>query len=440
MSTHDGLRRQLGLGAATAMVISGMIAVGIFLVPAGMAKSLGSPLLLLAVWLTMAGMALSGALCYGELAARYPHAGGGYVYLREAYGPQIAFLYGWKSMLVLDPGIVAALAMGMASYVDYMATLGATGMKVVAIGTVLGLAGVNMYGVRLGAWLVQWLTVFKIGVLGCIVLWGFGRGLGDWANFLPLASQRAGSAPLFPDALATGMVGAFFAFAGWWDLSKLAGEVREPERTLPRALTLAVVVVTLTYVLTSAAFMYLVPVQAVLSDETFVAQAGEVLFGRRGGLILATIVVISVVGSLTGLLMAMPRVYYAMARDGVFLRFAGAIHPRFGTPARAIAIQAGIASLYILLGTFDTLIAYFIFVTVLFIALTVVGVFVVRRRDTAPPPYRTPGFPFTPLVFLALVTILLILLGGSNPLQAALGVGVVLLGVPVYHLTARRRH
>ncbi len=212
------------------MVISGMIAVGIFLVPAGMARSLGSPLLLLGVWLTMAGMALSGALCYGELAARYPQAGGGYVYLREAYGPQVAFLYGWKSMLVLDPGIVAALAMGMASYVAYMVPLGATGMKALAIAAVLVLAGVNMYGVRLGAWLVVWLTALKIGVLACIALWGFGRGLGDWSNFLPLLAQRPGSAPLFPDALAIGMVGAFFAFAGWWDLSKLAGEVRDPAR------------------------------------------------------------------------------------------------------------------------------------------------------------------------------------------------------------------
>lgn len=416
------------------MVISGMIAVGIFLVPAGMARSLGSPLLLLGVWLTMAGMALSGALCYGELAARYPQAGGGYVYLREAYGPQVAFLYGWKSMLVLDPGIVAALAMGMASYVAYMVPLGATGMKALAIAAVLVLAGVNMYGVRLGAWLVVWLTALKIGVLACIALWGFGRGLGDWSNFLPLLAQRPGSAPLFPDALAIGMVGAFFAFAGWWDLSKLAGEVRDPERILPRALMLAVAVVTLTYIVTSAAFVYLVPLQSVVSDETFVAQAGEVLFGRSGGVVLSAIVVVSVVASLTGLLMAMPRVYYAMARDGTFLRFAGELHPRFGTPARAIGIQACIASIYVLLGTFDTLIAYFIFVAVLFIALTVAGLFVIRRRDPSAPPYRTPGYPWTPLVFLLLVSVLLVLLGGKHPLQAALGVAVVLLGIPVYRL------
>ena len=433
----NGLVRQLGVGAATAMVISGMIAVGIFLVPAGMAKSLGSPLLLLIVWLLMAGMALSGSLCYGELASRFPDAGGGYVYLRETFGPQIAFLYGWMSLLVLDPGIVAVLAMGMASYADYMFSLGPSGMKIAAIVTVLILAGVNIRGVKFGAWLVQWVTVFKVSVLTCIALWGFGFGLGDWSNFTPIVAQRPGSDPLF-GALAGGIVAAFFAFAGWWDLSKLAGEVRDPERTIPRALTFAVVVVTLTYIITSAAFMYLVPVERVTSDETFAAQAGEVIFGRSGGMIFAAIVVISVLGSIAGLLMAAPRVYYAMARDRVFLAFAGVIHKRFGTPSRAIAIQAGLASLYIILGTFDTLIAYFIFVAVLFIALTVCGVFVVRRRDTETPPYQTPGYPGTPIVFLVLVAVLLVLIAGNSPVQAGLGVCVVLLGIPMYHLVFRK--
>lgn len=433
------LERQIGLLPATAMVVSGMIAVGIFLVPAGMAKALGSPLLVLAVWLAMAAMALAGALCYGELAARYPQAGGGYVYLREAWGPRVAFLYGWKSLLVLDPGIVAALAMGMASYVDYIVPLGAPAMKAVAIGTVLALAGVNMYGVRFGAWLVVGLTAAKIGVLLAIAAWGFGAGLGDWSNFVPLVAQRPGSAPLFPDALAAGIVGAFFAFAGWWDLSKLAGEVRHPARILPRALTLAVTLVALTYIVTSAAFIYLVPMDSVVSDETFVAQAGEVLFGRRGGVVLSAIVVVSVLGSLAGLLLAMPRVYYAMARDGTFLRAAGALHPRFGTPARAIAVQAGIASVYVLLGTFDTLIAYFIFVAVAFIGLTVAGLYKLRRRDGDAAPYLTPGYPYTPAAFLLLVAVLLALLGAGRPVQAALGVGVVLLGLPVYHLLLARR-
>ncbi len=435
----DTLQRQLGVGTATAMVISGMIAVGIFLVPAGMAKSLGSPFLILIIWALMAGMALSGALCYGELASRFPQAGGGYIYLRETYGPQLAFLYGWKSMLVLDPGLTALLGMGLAEYADSLFKLGPTGIKITAIAVISILAGVNMVGVRIGAWLVQWITIFKVGVLAFIALWGFGFGLGDWSNFLPFVDQRPGSAPLFPDALAGGFVGAFFAFAGWWDVSKLAGEVKNPERALPRALILAVAVVTTTYIVTSAAFMYLVPVEDITSDRTFAAQAGRILFGRSGEVIFASIVIVSVLGSITGTLMAMPRVYYAMARDGVFLNFAGVIHPRFGTPSRAISIQAVLASIYVLLGTFEQVMALIIFIAVVFIALTVIGVFILRRRRDETPPYSTPLYPITPIIFLILVTILLLLLGGDSPMQAGLGIGVVLAGIPVYHLVFKKK-
>jgi basic amino acid/polyamine antiporter, APA family len=435
--TQDNLQRQLGLWPATAMVISGMIAVGIFLVPAGMAKSLGSPLLLLIIWLVMAAMAMSGSLCYGELASRYPDAGGGYVYLRESFGPQTAFLYGWMSLMVMDPGITATLATGMASYVNHIFPMSAVAMKMVAIGTLVILAGINIYGVRIGAWLIVVLTVFKVGVLAVISLMGFGLGLGDWSNFVPFVARPDDSVPLF-GALAGGMVGAFFAFAGWWDLSKVAGEVQNPTKTLPRALVLAVGTVTLLYISTSAVFMYLIPVGQVTSDETFAAQAGEVLFGRSGGVIFSTVVILSVIGSIAGLLMMAPRVYFAMARDKVFLNFAGTIHPKFGTPYRAIAIQASLAALLVMLGTFGQILNYFIFVAVLFVALTVVGVFVIRRKQTEAPPYQTPFYPVTPIVFLILALVLLVLLFGNSPTQALMGVGVVALGIPVYHLVFRK--
>ncbi len=435
--SQDNLQRQLGLWPATAMVISGMIAVGIFLVPAGMAKSLGSPLLLLVIWLVMAIMALSGSLCYGELASRYPEAGGGYVYLREAFGSQTAFLYGWMSLIVMDPGITATLATGMSSYVNHIFPMSPLSMKMVAIGALVVLAGINIYGVRIGAWLIVVLTIFKIGVLAIISLLGFGLGLGDWSNFMPFVDRPDDSVPLF-GALAGGLVGAFFAFAGWWDLSKIAGEVRDPTRTLPRALILAVGIVTLTYISTSAVFMYLIPVSEVTSDETFAAQAGEVLFGRSGGIVFSAIVILSVIGSIAGLLMMAPRVYFAMARDKVFLNFAGAIHPKFGTPYRAIAIQGGLAGLLVMLGTFGQILNYFIFVAVLFVALTVIGVFVIRRKETDPPPYQMPLYPVTPVIFLILALILLFLLFGNSPTQALLGIGVVSLGIPVYHLVFRK--
>ncbi|HKR01632.1 MAG TPA: amino acid permease [Pyrinomonadaceae bacterium] len=444
MPAHGELKRQLGLGSAIALVISGVIGVGIFLYPAQMAKALGSPLLLLVVWLVMGLAALCGALCYGELAARFPEAGGGYVYLREAYGPRMAFLYGWMLLLVLDPGLTAALAVGLASYSSFIIPLSPLAMKVLGVGTILVLAGVNILGVRLGARMMMILTLLKVGLLLFIVCWGFGSGLGDWANFTPFAARREGSAGLLP-ALAMAGVAGFFSFAGWWDLTKLAGEVRSPAKTLPRALLLGLLVVTLVYVLTSAAFLYLVPPEQVPTDETsaqtFAAQVGLALFGGTGGKIFSGIVAASLLGSLAAYIMAAPRVYYAMARDHLFIKQVAAVHQRFGTPARAIALQALLASLLVIVGTFDAIIAYFFFVTIVFIALTVAAIFVLRRKSGvgASTLYRTPGYPLTPAFFLLIITAMLCLLAANNPKQALLGVGVVALGVPVYHLLFRKK-
>ncbi len=431
--TKGELRRQLGFGSATAMIVAEVIAVGIFLTPAEMSKSLGSPAWLATVWLVMGAMALSGALCYGELAARFPEAGGGYVYLREAYGPQVAFLYGWKSLLIMDPGITAALSIGLASYVGYIVNLSPLAMKAIAVGSILTLAAANIFGARLGALLIRLIAMLKIGLLAAIMLWAFAFGLGDWSNFLPLIAQRQGSAPLIP-ALAGSMVAAFFSFGGWWDLSKLAGEVRNPARTLPRALAFGVLTVTCIYILISAVFLYLIPIERVTSGETFAAQAGEALFGRTGGAIFSSIVIISVLGSLQAIIMSAPRVYYAMARDRLFFQSIASIHPRFGTPVRAIVLQGGLASLLVMLGTFNQIIAYFIFVTVIFIALTVAAVFVLRKKQPTALAYQAPGYPVTPIVFLILICVLLFLLAANNPVQAFWGVGFVITGAIVYRL------
>lgn len=430
------LRRQLGLLAVTALVVGEVVAIGIFLTPAGMARSLGSPFWLLIVWLLMGSMALSGALCYGELAARAPEAGGGYVYLREAYGSAVSFLYGWKCMLVMDPGITAALAVGLASYVGYALGLAGASLKLIAIGTILLLAAINIAGLRFGSGLMQWLTALKLGALGLLAVLALVTRAGQWSNFVPFVAQRPGSDAL-PGALAPALVGAFFAFGGWWEISKLAGEARDPARTVPRALAIGVSIITAIYILTSAVFLYLVPLDRVTSGETFAAQAGEALFGAAGGKVFALIVIVAVLGSLLGLLMALPRVYYAMARDGVFFKSVGVVHPRFGTPARAIVIQAAVASVYVALGTFNQIIAYFVFVTVLFVGLTVAGLFQIRRRSPASV-YRTWGYPLTPALFLVLVVVLLVLLAGHNPLQAGLGVAIVALGAPVYVFLFRR--
>lgn len=433
-----GLRRELGLGSAAAAVAGEAIAVGIFLTPAGMAKSLGSPFWLLTVWMVMGAITLSGALSLGELAARYPEAGGLYVYLREAFGPGAAFLYGWMSLLVMDPGITAAMAVGLATYLSYIFTCSAVAAKAIAVSSILLLAGVNMIGAGVGAGILRALTWLKFAVLALIVFWAFAFRLGSWSHFVPFVAQRPGSTPLLP-ALGGALVAAFFSFGGWWDVSKIGGEVKDPTRILPRALVLGVLLVILAYALVSAVFVYLVPLDHVTSDRAFVAQAGEVLFGRTGATLLSGCVVVCVLGSLAALILLSPRVYYAMARDGVFLASVARPHPRFGTPVRAIAIQAAMASLLVLLGSFEQIIAYFIFVAVLFLGLTVLGVFVLRRKSSgAKPTVAAPGYPYTPIAFLILVATLLVLLMAGKPRQALLGCAVVLAGVPVYAMIRKK--
>ena len=431
------LKRQIGLRTAAALVVGEVIAVGIFLTPAGMAKQLGSPMWLLIVWLLMGAMALAGALCYGELAARYPEAGGGYVYLREAYGPAVAFMYGWMAFLVMDPGLTAALAVGLATYAGYMINLTPLATKLLAIATIVVVALINIRGVRLGAWFVRAMMFLKLGLLAFVILWALVFQLGDWSNFTPFVARHPNSPPLI-GALAGGLIGAFFSFAGWWDLGKLAGEVKDPARTLPKALTIGVIVVTIVYIVTSLVFVYLVPLGQVTTGETFAAQAGEVLFGRAGGLVFSAIVVVAVLGSLAAVVMSAPRVYFAMARDGLFIPAVAAIHPRFETPALATALQASLASVLVAVGTFNDIISYFVFVVIVFVALTVLALLKFRRRSEDVG-YLTPGYPVTPIIFLALIVVLLGLLGGNNPKQAALGVAVVSLGWPVYQFLFRRK-
>ena len=430
------LQRRLGLGSAAAAVAGEVIGVGIFLTPAGMARQLGSPFWLLAVWLFMGLMAVAGALCFGGLAARYPEAGGAYVYLREAYGPRLAFLYGWMQLLVIDPGVTASLAIGMAAYTNAVIHLSPAAQKLLGISVILILAALNIRAARLGSGFLQTLAWLKVAALALLPVWAIGLGLGSWRHFSPFVTQRPGSAPLFA-ALAAGGMAAFYSFGGWWEATKIAEEVRNPQRVMPRALVIGVVAVTIVYILITGVFVYLVPINRITSDETFMAQAGRQLFGAAGGDVMAALVALCVVGSMAALLMLSPRVYYAMARDGLFFRRVADVHPRFGTPARAITIQAILASLLVVLGTFSQIVAYFVFVAVAFLGLTVAGVIRLRLKPDDRSPLTVPGYPYTPLAFLALVALLLVLLAGHDPLQSFLGVAVVSLGVPAFRLVRR---
>lgn len=404
-----------------------------------MAKSLASPFWLLLVWLVMGAMTLSGALCYGELAARFPQSGGPYVYLREIYGERAAFLFGWMSLLVLDPGLTAALATGLAAYAAYIAPMSAAACKLTAIAVIVALCLLNARSTRFSARVLRLLTWFKFIVLASLVVWALVFRLGSWSHFVPFVAQRPGALPLLP-ALAAAMVGAFFSFGGWWSVCNIAGEVREPEKNMPRAMVIGVLAVTAAYVLVSAVFLYLVPLSQVTSDETFVAQAGQKLLGPSGGAVFAAIVILCVLGSLAAQIMLAPRVYFAMAEDGLFLHSVARPHPRFGTPSRAIFVECIIAAILVMLGSFEQIIAYFIFVVLIFLGLCAAGLyFLRRRRDASDPSFLTPGYPFTPCVFLALIALMLFLMATHSPRESALGCAVVLAGLPVYHFFRRAR-
>ncbi|MBV9061843.1 MAG: amino acid permease, partial [Alphaproteobacteria bacterium] len=268
----------MGLASATATVAGEAIAVGIFLTPAGMAKSLGSPMWLLLIWLVIGAMTLCGALCYGELAGRFPKTGGTYIYLQQAFGRRTAFLYGWMSLTVLDPGLTAALAAGCAGYGAFIFHWSPLTIKYAAIALIAALCLLNIVSIPVTAGFLRWMTWLKFSMLGLLAAWAFVFHLGSWNNLVPFVAQHPGSLPL-TSGMAAAMVGAFFSFGGWWDVSKLAGEVRDPARTLPRAMALGVTAVTIVYILISALFLYLVPLEKISSDETFVAQAGTVMFG-----------------------------------------------------------------------------------------------------------------------------------------------------------------
>jgi basic amino acid/polyamine antiporter, APA family len=339
----------------------------------------------------------------------------------------------------MDPGLTAVLSVGLATYAGQVVHLSPWGTRAVAIAAIVVVALVNIRGVRLGAWFMRGLMFLKLGLLAFIFLWAVGFQLGDWSNFAPFAARRAGSPPNLLGAIAGALVSAFFSFAGWWDLGKLAGEVRDPERVLPRALSFGVIGVTLVYIMTSFVFIYLIPMQQVTSGETFAAQAGEVLFGRAGSVVFSLGVVVAVLGCLAAVMMSAPRVYFAMARDGLFIRSVASLHPRYETPAFAIALQAVLASILVLVGSFNQIMSYFVFVVIVFIALTVIALFKLRRTGARDVGFLTPGYPVTPVVFLALLLVMLVLIGGDTPKQALAGVAVVSLGFPVYLFLFRNK-
>ena len=415
------------------MIVTEVMGVGVFLTPAGMARSLGSPGWVLAVWAVMGLMSLAGALCYAELGTRFPEAGGGYVFLREAFGERCAFVYGWMSLLVMDPGLTAALGVGLAKYL-LLVTGGAESLiKPVAIASIVGMSAVTLLGVGSSARLLRWTALAKLLTIAVLLIAAVVRG--GAGDAVPTAATGAPGMGVLAGAL----MGAFFAFGGWWDLGKMSEEIVEPRRTLPVALIGGISVVTLVYAGVSIVFLWLIRGVNPATDEAAVAALGSALFAASGDRLLAVAVVIAVAGSLAAVLLGAPRVYLAMARSGVFPRRLVSFDPRRQTAPRATMVQVGLACVLVLLGSFDQILGYFIPAAVFFLGLSATAILVLPRPAADADVFRAPWHPVPIVVFLVLVAVIVALFAMGRPVPTLIGAAVIALGIPASFMAVKRR-
>lgn len=436
-STAPG--RRLGTWAATAMVVAEVVGVGIFLTPATMMRTLGGPGSALVLWGSMGAFSIAGALCYAELATRYPLAGGPYVFLREAFGRRLAFLYGWMSLLVVDPGLTAALGIGVAQYL--LAAVGAPSAWLVpaAMASLVAFGLMTLVGLRASARMLRITAAAKLAIVGVLVL----ASLAHAGSARSAAGAAATTTPLQMATLAPAIIAAFFAFGGWWDLGKMSEDVVDPRRTMPKALIGGVALVALVYALVTMAFMRFTTLPGATTDEALVGAVGAALFGRSASHLLAAMVTVTVAGSLSAVLLGAPRVYIAMARDRLFpLRLAHVDEHR-GIPAGATIVQVTLACALVLLGSFNDILAYFVPAAVFFLGLSAAAILVLPRAarpaTTGHEPFRAPLHPLPIAVFLVLIVAMLVLFVGGQPRQTLIGALVILLGIPVSAFVTRRR-
>jgi APA family basic amino acid/polyamine antiporter len=430
-SAPSSLPRQLGLWSATAIVMGNMIGSGIFRVPATVADNVGTPTAMMLAWVAGGAVAVCGALALAEVAALYPRAGGTYVYIYEAYGPFLAFLFGWALLLVAPLGI-ASLALVHAEYFGRLVPLTPTGTRMLAAFAVILVTTWNYRSIRYGAVVQNLSTSAK--VLAILVLAA--------AAFL-LGEGEVSSSPDTPPTwtgFGLAIIAVLWAYNGWQELTYVGGEVRDPGRTLPRALIYGTVGVMAVYLAANAAYLRVLPMDVIAGSPLVAADVAVRLVGPIGTALIAGLVCVSTFGTLNGITMVQPRVFYAMANDGLFFRRIGSVHPRFQTPHAAIVLISGLALCFLALSTFERLIEAFILGTLPFWGVAVASVITLRRkRPDLARPYRTPGYPVVPVLFV-LSTVALV--GNSlleRPGSTALSLGAILVGIPIYFAWARHR-
>jgi len=433
------LPRVLGLWDIVSIVVGGVIGSGIFLVPADIARAVGAPLLIFAVWIAGGLLSYFGALAFSELSAAMPEAGGSYNFLREAYGPLPAFLFGWTLFLVIDSGAIATLTVAFSSnYLPYFVDISPLGQKLVAVGFLLFLVAVNYVGVRWGANLQNLLTIIKFGALVAIGGSVFLFAKGSASHFVEPA----------PSALSRGFLGSFgialvaslWAYKGWDSAAYSAGEVKHPGRNLPLGLLIGTLGVIGIYIVTNMAYLYAVPAGEIAHSPRIASDIMRTILGPVGGAVIAVIILFSITGAANQNFLCSPRVYFAMARDGLFFKRVADAHPRFLTPHLSI-VALGLWSLVLtlLLETFQALFTYVIFGQWLFFGLTVAAVFVLRKkRPDLERPYKTWGYPVTPVIFILAALFISFNSLAHQPKESLFGLLIIFLGLPAYFYWRRR--
>jgi amino acid transporter len=423
------LPRRLGAWSTGAVTVGIMIGSGVFRVPAAAATQSGSAEALLLAWVVGGLVALAGALALAEVAALFPRAGGMYVYLREAYGPLVAFLFGWVYLVVIPAG-AGAIALVFSEYLGRLLPPLAGHVRLVASGLIVGLAGAQYRSVRFGAGIQNLSTAAKVVAILALAALAFALGPpgGAWSAGEHLHPFTWGG---FGLALVT----VLWAYNGWQDVTCLSGEVTDAQRNLPRALVGGTASVVAIYVLLNAAYLKVLSLGEVARSPLVAADAAVRVVGHAGSSLMAGLVCVATFGSLNAVLMAIPRVFWAMADDGLFFRSVAAVHPRFRTPHVAIMALAGLSLLYLTLQSFEQLIEAFILASLPFWGLSVAAVVVLRRsRPELPRPYRTPGYPIVPLFFVAAMAALLLNAFREHPSAALTTLGAIASGIPLYYV------
>jgi len=435
VADQGGLGRLLGPWDAAALIVGIIIGSGIFATPPLVAASLPGILPMIGVWVLGGLLALCGALCYAELAGMFPFTGGSYVFLREGYGRFPAFAYGWSALLVTYPASIAAVGVVFTAYLARLVPLPEAARPFAAAGLCLVLCGLNMVGVRFGARLLKGMTGIKVLALAALAVGAALAGGATRANLTPLG---AGAATWSATAWALSLTAVLWTYEGWSDGPTLSGEMRGHGRDVARALLAGTALVTAIYVVLNLAYVAVLGIDGVRTSDSVAGDLATRAFGAAGSGVVTLLVLVSTLGSMNAMTLSGSRVFYALARDGLFLRSVGRVDPRTGSPSVALGTLGIIAAAYCLVGTFESIIRYFVFVSTFWFVLNIGSVFLHRRRrPQAERPFRVPLYPFPPLVYLVAATGLLVQLLRDNTRDSLLGLGMILLAIPVYTVWVR---